>query len=356
MRKLGWGTSLNYEGDPIKKYDRYQRLLDEMAAENLNYLTIYVGPHAGHNYPQSVGAAWPVEEPLLRHLRDPQCINANPDTEFLPILVKEAHARGIEVDLHCDQHGGHVLAMVPGLGYVDKDGQTYGTPCPSYEEFAGLNVTLVSDLLNRYGRAELGNACVDGYYGEGPTFHGPFYFSQRSKERFRQQHGKELLLAPEEEQRRWAKQLVCEHLSAIFSTVRQINPNLRRGQHCWETEELGSRGHGPDVYLKAGIQHAIPGWHSLDPDEMRARLDLHAELMPSTVHISCRAVPPMNYPVPGVGPEDIAMTAEEMVSYINSRSYPEDHIGVIYFNAENVTPENRKAVYDALCRIRAECG
>jgi len=355
MRKLGWGTSLNYEGDPIKKYDRYQRLLDEMAGEHLNYLSIFM-IHWGYNYAESVGAAWPVQEPRFAHFTDPQCVNANPETEFLPRLVTEAHARGIEVDLAFSQHGGNMMPMLPDAGQTDREGTVQPIPCPAYEGFAELNAALAGDMLNRYGRAELGDACVDGYYGEGPTFHQPWFYSRRSKERFLEQYGKDLGSVPELEQWKWAQELVRDHLRTICSTIERINPNLRRGQHCWEVSEVNKRGHGPHVYVAAGIQHAIPGWHSLDPAEMRARMDLHAERMPSTVHISCRAKPPMNYAVPGVGPEDIAMTAREMISYIRSRSYPEDHIGVIYFSAENVVPENRKAVYAALRSIRSECG
>ncbi len=354
MRKLGWETTLNYEGEPVKHYDRYQRLLDEMAAEKLNYLAI-LAMHEGYNYELSVGLAWPAEDPRIRPFRDTKCINADPDTEFLPRVIEEAHARGIEVDLNCSLHGGLFMDILPGAEMIDDKGGVHGIPCLSYEKFTELDTALVRDLIRRYGR-EIGNVCVDGYYGEGPTYFGPWHFNARSVERFRQQYDKDLASVPEEEQRRWKKQLVREHLSSINSAIARINPHLRRGQHCWEIEENGVTGHGPDVYLDAGIQFAVPGWHSLDPDELVARLDRYAAHMPSIVHISCRAKPPKNYHIPVVGPEEIAFTAEQMISYISSRPYPEDHIGVIYFNAENVPPENRKAVYASLRRIREECG
>jgi len=348
---VGWGTSLNYEGDIPRGAEHFEKCIREMGEAGLNYLSILMYSDQYHG--EAAGYAWPVQDPELSEVVDKDCPNANPETEFLPELVAEAHRKGIRVDLAMGTPQGRLLLPKhPEWTMMDFWGNEYPLPTPASAAFQDANCRLIRDLLGRYGRAELGEKAVDGFYNEGPTYGPMSHYSASDRQQFERMFGKPLAEATIAEMRAFKLKVVSEFLQALFATVKEVNPNLARGQHCWETSFTTDRGHDVREYVKAGVQYAVPGHHSFREEELCASLDYYCPYLPSIIHFNARRRPPKNYPVPPVHPEDVFTMAEWAKRYKAEGKYGHNLVGVLFFNEAHCPPDNRKAVFEALAQLR----
>ena len=97
---VGWQVGINYQTEDPRGVDLpyLKRLIDRSADSGMNFISFMMLSYA-YYCPGHDGYAWPVTNPKLEPLRDAQCLNADPHTEFVIRALDYAKSKGFHCQL-----------------------------------------------------------------------------------------------------------------------------------------------------------------------------------------------------------------------------------------------------------------
>lgn len=338
---VGWQLGINYQvADPQGlDWPYLKQVIDRSADAGMNFLSLMMLSYA-YYCPEHDGYAWPVRNPKLEPLRDRDCLNASPRTEFVSRALEYAKGKGF----HC-QLALNALIWNPAkvaLHYPQSSAQcnAEGQPaaagwlhCPDSPGAFQLAIDEVVDLLQFYA-----DSPVDSFAFERIGYNGGSCYCSYSRERFAQQTGQELgksrlhhLI--------WKGNSTREHLRRYIEAIHQARPGLEVWAHSGGEPEWG---HFPHVLEQAGIGTvANHGLHFLPTEQsFHQQLDWLAPLT-CVPHICVRDLPTPNYAVAIKTPEMIREYGRWLQDYADQRL-----AGAMFFNEVRTSERNKQAVYD----------
>ncbi len=346
IRYAGWQVGLTYQSDRPQGLDRdyLMRLLDEMAAEKMNLLSLMMQSYAYFD-PGHDGYAWPVQNPALHPYTDRACLNAAPDTEFVREIIREAGNRGIGVHLFLNWgiwnpekiRQGYPSARVQ----ENRRGETKGwLHCPDTAGCWQAGLDEVLDLLSFYDHPNMKGFAFErvGYQGR------DFCYCKDTRARFMAETGSTMNAAEEGVIDTWKQDRVSALLTDYARHVRRDRPGLALGLH---TQCAPGWGHDPARLKSCGIDFLLP--HTIQFEETEA--SLHAMLRrlepnPCVLHLCTRDRRPANYNLWVKTPEIIHKAFDWVLRYPG-----ENLAGFLFFNEPATSPPNKKAVYENLKRF-----
>lgn len=346
LRYVGWQVGLTYQSERPEGLDRdyFLRLLDEMAAQRMNLLSIMMLSY-GYYDPGHDGYAWPVRHPALQHYQDANCLNGRAETEFIGEIIGEAAHRKIEVQLF--MNWGIWNPEKLGLGYettqvqADRSGQSSGwLHCPDAAGSWQAGLDEVQDLLEYYAHPN-----VTSFAFERISYQGSDYcYCPHTRARFASDTGHALETAHSRRIRRWKN----EHIGALIAEyarhIRRLRPEIAVALH---TQCAPGWGHDAARLPGHGIDFVLP--HTVQFEETEA--NLHALLRrlrpnPCVLHFCTRDKRPTNYNLWIKTPEIIGRVFDWISKYRGSNL-----AGFLFFNEPATSAANKQAVYENLKRF-----
>jgi hypothetical protein len=323
--------------------DHLLRLLDEMAANRMNVLSLMMQSY-GYFDPDHDGYAWPVRNPKLQPYRDPNCVNAQPNGEFVREVIEEAATRRIEVHLFMNWgiwNPDFVKAAYPQAALQAKSGSppTGWLHCPDSPGAWQLGLDEVTDLLTFYDHPN-----VTGYAFERVSYSGSTCYCRYTCEAFEEATGIALEDADISQRETWKTKQVCRYLSEFSAHLRKLRPDLSVGLH---TQCSRGWGHDPARLAECGIDCLLP--HTIQFPTTRSQLYAMLDRLapnPCVLHFCSRDRRPKNYKLWIKTPEII----DEVLAWIHD--YPGDNVtGLLFFNEPATSPTNKGAVYQGIRRF-----
>lgn len=325
-------------------YDSFMRLLDEMAHNKMNLLCLYM-ISLGYHDSLHDGYAWPVRNPKLTFFKDPAATNAAEQTEFLTNIIPAAADRQIEVQTMLNWgvwNPEKIAAAEPAaVRQRDREGSPLETwlYCPDCPEVWQLGLDEVTDLLSFYDHPNHTSHVFERISYANDSF----CFCKHTREKYLEDTGCDLLEANGSDIRRWKAKNIGRYISDYVKHVKA----MRSGLEVW-AHTLGNPawGHDPAHMKEYGIEYLMP--HTFHfRQEKKVLYDTLQHLAPNrcVLHFDVRNRAPTNYNLWIKTPEIIA----EAIQWIDE--YPgENIVGVLFFNHNAVSEENKKAVYEGMKR------
>ena len=345
---VGWQVGLSYETprrEGLSK-DYLLRLLDEMATQRMNLLSLVMVSQAYHD-PLHDGYTWPVQDPSLRCYLDEQVTNARPEGEFVSEIIEEAAQRGIAIQLFLQGpwwNAPHILQGFPDAHpVVDAEGHAH-TAYFCLDSPGAWRACLgeALDLLRYYDHPNVRSYAVEMIGLE--RCYCPY-----SRARFRDEFGSELedtagnlvFGMPVEV---WNINRTRDLLGRYVAAIHQVRPDIEVWVH---TQGGQGRGHAPHIFAPAGIPCLLPLDHFYTAPAQAHHLLQYLAPNPCIVHLCGRTRQPLNYPLPAKTPE---LVREKIGWY--ARYGGENLRGLLFFNEVVVPPEIKGAIYQKLTELR----
>ena len=347
---LGWQVGITYESAQPEgnSLQRLECLLGEMAGAGMNLLSLMMVSYAYFD-PTHDGFCWPVANPQLECLRDNACLNAREETEFVAELITLAHGRGIDVQLFTNlaiYNPERITVSYPGaqLQLSESGAARKWLYCPVNADAWQLENDEIMDLLGRYAPRGVASVAYERLSVAAGTCR-----CESCAQRFFEESGRNL---DEEEAgsavfEAWKTDLITEKMSALNRAVKTAHP----GTQVWLHSSCAPGwGHDPARLAGAGVDCIVPhvAHAMMEKRDFDALLD---RLAPNdTVLHFCvrnRALP--HYPIWEKTPADIAEIGGWALDYAR-RNYRMK--GILFFNENTVSAENRRAVYRLAVRFR----
>ncbi|HOZ44963.1 MAG TPA: hypothetical protein PLO37_24330 [Candidatus Hydrogenedentes bacterium] len=343
LKYLGWQVGVTYQTSEPGGLDRdhFMRLLDEMAQNRMNLLSLMMQSY-GYFDPNHDGYAWPVRKDSLQAYRDEGAINARPDTEFIQAVIAAAADRAIEVQLFLNWgiwNPERIRAAYPSATLqIDRDSQPAGwLHCPDAPGAWQLGLDEVSDLLTFYNHPN-----VTSYAFERVSYAGTkACFCPHTRERFLEDTGTPLDKAAPSRINAWKTDRISARIEAYVAHVRRLRPGIAVGLH---TQCARGWGHDPARLKTCGIDYVLP--HTIQFPQTRD--EVHAMIArlapnPCVLHFCTRDIRPANYNLWIKTPAIIADALKWIFEY------PGDNLaGLLFFNEPATSPTNKQAVYDGV--------
>jgi len=343
---VGWQVGITYQSGRPQGLDRdyFMRLLDEMASQRMNLLSLMMMSY-GYFDPEHDGYAWPVQNPALQHYQDTHCINGKMGTEFVREIIEAAAERHIEVQLFLNWgiwnpekiRQGYPSAVVQ----TDKEGKTGGwLHCPDSPGGwqAGLDET--KDLLEFYKYPNVMGFAFErvGYQSRG------YCYCPHSRARFQSDTGIDMEKVDEDRIDAWKRDRAGDLITEYVQHLRRIHPKLSVGLH---TQCAPGWGHDAARLAAQGIDLLLPHTVQFQETEESLHALIHRlEPNPCVLHFCTRDKRPANYNLWIKTPEIINQVFEWILRYPGA-----NHAGFLFFNEPATSPANKKAVYENLKRF-----
>lgn len=340
---LGWQVGITYESARPEgnTLPRLERLLGEMASAGMNLLSLMMASYAYFD-PAHDGFSWPVTNPRLKCLRDTACLNAREETEFVAELISLAHSRGIDVQLFTNlaiYNPEKIAVSYPGaqLQISESGAARKWLYCPVNADVWQLENDEIEDLLSRY------TPCgVESVAYERLSFAAGTCRCESCAQRFFEDTERDL---DEEEAgsavfEKWKTDVITEKMSALNRAVKMTYPDTQVWLH---SSCAPGWGHDPARLAGAGVDCVVPHVaHSvMEKRDFDALLD---RLAPNdtVLHFCVRNKALPHYPIWEKTPADIAEIGNWALDYAKRNTRMK---GILFFNENTVSAENRRAVY-----------
>jgi len=348
LRYVGWQVGVTYQSPEPggMSRDDLLRLLDEMAAQRMNLLSLMMLSYAYFD-PNHDGYGWPVQNAKLKCLWDEKSTNAQPKTEYVRGAIQAAADRGIEVQLF--MNWGIWNPRRIREGYPDAavqrtraEAEAAEPPkgwlhCPDSPGAWQAGLDEVADLLAFYNHPN-----VTSYGLERLSYGGAGHcFCRDTQERFAADVGRSLLEAEPGTIDAWKARRIGSALREYAAHVRRLRPGLGVWLH---SQCPPSWGHVAAAMPSNGIDVLMP--HVIQFPETREAIHRKLERLapnPCVLHFCTRDTRPANYKLWIKTPEILA----EALGWV--RSYPGENLaGLLFFNPSATSPPNRRTVYEQL--------
>ena len=346
LQYLGWQVGVTYQSMAPEGLDRdhFLRLLDEMASNRMNLLSLMMQSY-GYFDPDHDGYAWPVQNPKLQPYRDKNAINARPDQEFLRKIIQEAATRNIAIQLFMNWgiwNPDFVKAAYPESSLqIKEDNSPSGwLHCPDSPGAWQMGLDESTDLLQFYNHPNVVSYSFEriSYSGK-TTCYCPY-----TKQAFQEATGQTFEDADARQREEWKTDQICRYLTQFSEHLRKIHPGIEIGLH---TQCSRGWGHDPKRLQECGITYLMP--HTIQFPTTKQELYFMLDYLapnPCILHFCSRDRRPENYNLWIKTPEII----EEALQWVHD--YPGDNvIGIVFFNEPATSPVNKEAVYQGLCRF-----
>lgn len=364
---FGWTTCLTYETNDRKLgFDYFSHMLDEMHAHGMTHLIVMMASH-GYFSPLNHGLAWPVKNGKLKFQIDKQAVNTFEETEFFSKIIKKAHALHIKVYIEIKYLGMiGIKEGYPGVGFLTKmDGSSTKTIQPEASDYERnaietLSICCDNSQSHQYMRDKIADVLsrytdLDGIVLEHPSYGGETCYCQASRQRVKQDTGKEIEELSVEEFQSWKAIRIRDTLMDLKNVVKSINPKFEYGFYTGFSPSDGDiakfqldRGHNPKTLKEVGFDFLMPyceGRHKEHEIEEIKKVIEYLAPMDIYLHTVIRRDSPHNYQLPPKGPEYI----KSIIEWGKEYSKTNDRFkGMSFFNEVKIPDENRQAVYDSI--------
>ncbi len=364
---FGWTTCLTYETKDRKLgFNYFSHLLDEMHSHGMSRLIVMMASQ-GYFSPQNHGLAWPVKNEKLRPQLDKQAVNAYKKTEFFSKIIKKAHSLNIKVYIEIKYLGMIGIGEgYPGVEFLrKKNGSISHTIRPEagdYERKAieTLHICCDNEQAHQYMRDKISDVLtqyieLDGIVLEHPSYSSETCYCQGTRQRLKQDTGKEIEELSIEEFQNWKSFRIRDTLIDLENLAKSINPNFEFGFYTGFSPSDGdiekfqlARGHDPKTLKQVEFDFLMPyceGRHKeREIIEIQKVIDYLAP-MDILLHTTIRRDAPHNYQLPPKGPEYIKSIIEWGKEYYKTNKRFK---GMTFFNEVKIPDENRQAVYDSI--------
>lgn len=350
IKYVGWQVGVTYQVPDPKGLTRdyLMRLLDEMAANRMNLLSLMMISYGVFDAVHD-GYCWPVHNEKLKHYCDTNATNANPSTEYIQEVIAAAAVRGIMVQLFMNcgiWNTGKIR-----LGYPDAQPQLTrreavenlpGSWVHCFDSPGAWQAALdeVADLLDYYPSPN-----VSSYGLERLSYVGPdCCYCKSTQEIFQRQTGQSLLEAAPDFIEAWKTEHITGYLKKYTEHIHKKRPGLEVWLH---TQGARGWGHDPRRLAGAGIDALLPHYIQFQEDEAQVhrRLEYLAP-NPCVLHFCSRDHAPENYPIWIKTPEIIKEATDWALRYPG-----ENLVGFLFFNENTTSPRNKAAVYEQIKRF-----
>ncbi|MBN2851933.1 MAG: hypothetical protein JXQ23_04275 [Clostridia bacterium] len=347
---LGWQVGITYgSAKPEGNSFKYMiRLLDEMSDHGMNYLSLMMTSYAyfdkGHD-----GFSWPVRNRKLECLRDKNALNANEKTEYVSAVIEEAKKRGIGIQLFSNLSIYNPEKIIFSFPEATEQKQKNGQSCPwlfcpECDDVLQAENSEIEDLLTYYHHE---NVCSIGY--ERLSFSPGSCYCRFCQEKFFNDTGKNIfdyqdgdLLFDE-----WKNKNISEKLYNFNRRIKDKKNDIEIWLH---TSCAKGWGHQPDKLQDSLVDYVMPhiAHFKTTRQEYISKMD---KLAPCemVLQMCVRNKGLQNYPLWEKTPQIIAEVGEWIYDYVQ-----QDHRlkGVVFFNENNVSDDNRNAVYQLVERLK----
>ncbi len=347
---LGWQVGITYESAQPEgnSLPRLECLLGEMAGAGMNLLSLMMVSYAYFD-PAHDGLAWPVQNSRLECLRDTACLNARRETEFAGELIAAAAKKGIEVQLFTNlaiYNPEKIVVSYPGAQQQlsESGAARKWLYCPVNADVWQLENDEIADLLALYGGANVTSVAYERL-----SFAAGTCRCESCARRFLEDTGRDLDAEEDGSAvfEAWKTDVITEKMCALNRAVKTARP----GTQVWLHSSCAPGwGHDPARLAGAGVDCVVPhvAHFAMEKQDFNALLD---RLAPNdTVLHFCvrnRALP--RYPIWEKTPADIAEIGGWALDYARRSKRMN---GILFFNENTVSDENRRAVYRLVERFR----
>lgn len=349
---LGWQVGITYESASPQgnSLEKMLRLLDEMAQGGMNLLSLMMTSYAYFD-PSHDGFSWPVKNESLECFRDKKCINADERTEYVSTVIDEAEKRGIEIQLFSNlaiYNPEKIKISYPAaLEQITKG----GTPrqwlfCPDCDDVLKLEHDEIEDLLSCYHHR---NVRSIGY--ERLSLAKDTCYCGCSAEKFSRETGKSIFDYGEGDPvfDEWKTANITKKMRDLNEKIKAMKP----GTEVWlHTSCAPGWGHNPEKLKDAGVDCVVPHIaHSvMNREGFNALLN---RISPNNMvlHFCVRNKSLQHYKLWEKTPEIIAEIGDWAAQFRSENNHLK---GILFFNENTVSGENRKAVYELVEKLKRQ--
>ncbi len=340
LEKYGWMVSPTYNSGSKKglDYPHFVRLLEEMQAQDMNFLSIMMVSYGLYDTLHD-GFCWPIQNPRLRCYLDKTALNSHAETEFITRVLDDTARRGIKVGFFLNWgiwNHSKIIQNYPDSAVQRhrKKGAQGWLHCPDSPGAWDFGTDSVSDLLTFYRHKNLHSVSVEriGYTG------GDFCYCPHTRAAFGAETGIDMDVASAEQIKLWKSRHIGQKLSDYKSHIRLFNPDLQLWLH---TQGKSGWGHDPKTLQSYGVDALLP--HTVQKKQTKRQLLAMVDrLAPNDcyLHFDLRDRAPVNYKIWKKTPRIIQKSLKAI--HQSSRSHIK---GLVFFNEAAVSPKNRRAAY-----------
>lgn len=349
---LGWQIGITYEtaAPEGNHYDKMLRLLDEMAENGMDYLSLMMTSYARFD-PGHDGFCWPVKDRKLECFRDENSLNANPKTEFVSKVIEQAEKRNIGIQLFSNlaiYNPKKISVSFPNAHeQMTRSGETCPWLfCPVCGDVWDLEQREIADLLTFYNHPNVKSV---GY--ERLSFAPGTCYCGACTEKFKVETGKDIHDFSDGDMLfdRWKTDIITAKMKMLNGKIKSIKPGTQVYLH---SSCANGWGHDPRRLKEASVDAVMPHIAHFETTKSQFNTQLD-KLSPNdmVLHLCVRNRVLKNYLIWAKTPQIISQFGDWIMQY---REKDDRLKGVLFFNENTVCPENRKAVYEVVKRLKIE--
>lgn len=349
---LGWQVGITYEAEKPagNSLPKMLALLDEMAANGMNILSLMMTSYAYFD-PAHDGFAWPVRNKRLECFRDKRCLNANAKTEFVSRVIEEAEKRGIEIQLFSNlaiYNPERIVASYPGACLQkERNGEDRKWLfCPDSSDVWQLENDETEDLLKVYTHRNVKSIAFERLsYSSGSCY------CAASAEKFLRDTGKPMEDYGEGDALfdEWKVDSISKKISELSNKIKTVKPGMQVWLH---SSCAPGWGHASGRLKAAGVDCVVPhvAHFVMDKAGFNTLLD-RVGPNDTVLHFCVRDKALNNYNIWQKTPEIIEEIGEWALQYGQANAHLK---GILFFNENTVSEENRAAVYRLMKKIQEQ--
>lgn len=340
---LGWQIGITYEAERPEgnTLPNMLKLLDEMAANGMNILSLMMTSYAYFD-PAHDGFTWPVQNEKLECFRDKRCLNADAKTEFVSTVIEEAEKRGIEIQLFSNlaiYNPDRISKSYPGaaLQRARNGEERSWLFCPDSADIWQLENDEMADLLRFYNHK---NVKSIGY--ERLSYASGSCYCDATAEKFCKDTGEPIIAYGDGDDLfdDWKVNSITGKMSELNKKIKTIKPDTEVWLH---SSCAPGWGHDAGQLRGAGVDCVVPhvAHFQMDKTGFDGLLD-RVGPNDTVLHICVRDKALPNYKIWQKTPEIIEEIGDWALGYRRANGRLK---GILFFNENTVSDENRTAVY-----------
>ena len=345
VKYVGWMAGLTHQldGGGIGR-DAMMRLLDEMAENGMNILSLLMQANGFYNLHHD-GFCWPIQNPKLKHNWDASSINGQPATEFVNEAILAAADRGIEIQMFTSWGQWNPKKITKGYPTATvrisrKGEQSAWTHCADSPGAWQAGLAEVADLLAYYDHPN-----VKSFAFETLRYGGPLCYCKYTQDAYHRDTGLSMLDANRDQLNAWKTKQISRYLKKFIEHIHSIRPELGVWLH---TQCAPGTGHDPARLQACGIEYLLP--YTLQRSlETKTQIQQKLQRLspnPCVLHFDTRAKNLPKYTIATKTPETIARAIDGVLEY------PGDNLaGLMFWNRITTPARNVKAVYEQIKRF-----
>lgn len=347
---IGWQVGITYgsskpEGNSLTDMIR---LLNEMASNGMNYLSLMMTSYSFFD-PLHDGLCWPTNNDRLLCLRDDKCLNADERSEFISEVITEAKKRGIGIQLFTNlsiYNPDRVRISYPEATLQKhKNGEVFKWLfCPMSKDVELLENDEIESLMSLYNQEN-----VKSISYERLSFAQGSCYCQACEDLFRKDTNKSIFDYEDGDSLfdEWKINNMTMKIKAFNQRIKMIKP----AAEVWVHSSLAEGwGHHPDKMKEAKVDCIMPHIAHFETGRQKFN-ELLERMAPNdmVLQMCVRDKVLQNYPIWEKNP----MIIKEIGEWICECRATNDRLkGVLFFNENNVSDANRKAVYNLVQKLR----